>query len=129
MDTIHLAAAPGTTWVLSPQDAENHLRARFPDLQAWQEQAPASGKDYVTFQVDLDGTSRRGSYFERGHLILDDGDADLWADTAAWFLGLLPADARAVTMIESNPDSVRALPPGADAAQIREILQSLFDVE
>ncbi|MFF2123445.1 hypothetical protein ACFVXH_39575 [Kitasatospora sp. NPDC058184] len=129
MDTIHLAAAPGTTWALAPQDAEDHLRARFPDLRAWQEQAPASGKDYVTFQVDLDGASRRGSYFARGHLILDDGDADLWADTAAWFLGLLPADARAIAMIESNPDSVRTIPPGADAAQVREILRSLFDVE
>ncbi|MFD4904223.1 hypothetical protein [Kitasatospora purpeofusca] len=129
MDTIHLGAAPGTTWTLSPHDAEDHLRARFPGLQTWNERAPASGKEYVTFQVDLGGESRRGSYFERGHLILDDGDADLWAETAAWFLALLPPDARTVAMIDSNPDSVRTVPPGADTAQVREILQSLFDIE
>ncbi|MFF2751320.1 hypothetical protein ACFVVA_38005 [Kitasatospora sp. NPDC058048] len=78
--------------------------------------------------VGLSGMGRHGRYFERGHLILDDGDADVWADTAAWFLDLLPADARAVAMIESNPDSVRTIPAGADAAQVREILQSLFGI-
>ncbi|MEU4587077.1 hypothetical protein AB0F92_34295 [Kitasatospora aureofaciens] len=128
MDTIHLGAAPGTTWALSPLEAEDHLRARFPDLQAGQEHSPTTGKNYVSFYVELAGESRHGAYFERGHLVLDDGDADLWADTAAWFLGLLPADARAVAMIESSPDSVRTIPPGADTAQVREILQSLLDV-
>ncbi|MFJ2868227.1 hypothetical protein [Kitasatospora sp. NPDC087314] len=67
MDTIHLGAAPGTTWALSPQEAEEHLHARFPDMQLWHEHAPVSGKDYVTFQVDLEGMTRSGCYFEGGH--------------------------------------------------------------
>ncbi|MFD8781274.1 hypothetical protein [Kitasatospora sp. NPDC059599] len=128
MDTIFIAAAPGTTWPPSRDDAEEHLLTRFPDTRTWRKHAPATGRDYLDFQVEIDGEIRLGSYFEHRNLVLTDGTPDVWADTIAWFLNLLPADSRVVAVVESNPDSVRAIPPGADAEQIREILQSLVDI-
>ncbi|MFD4394195.1 hypothetical protein [Kitasatospora sp. NPDC058478] len=129
MDTIYIGAAPGTTWPITPEEAGDHLLGRFPDMESWHKHAPVSEKDYIDFDVELDGTTRQCSYFEHGQLILRDGDATLWADTIAWFLSLLPADARAVAMVASNPDNVRVIPPHSSVQDIEELLQSLFDIE
>ncbi|MGA5823691.1 hypothetical protein ACPC54_38230 [Kitasatospora sp. NPDC094028] len=126
MDTIFIAAAPGTTWPLSCDDAEEHLRTRFPDVRTWHKHAPVSDTDYVDFQVEIDGTVRLGSYFEHRNLVLNDGTPEVWADTIAWFLALLPTEARTVAVVESNPDNVRTIRPGADTGEIRDLLDTLF---
>ncbi|MER7850897.1 hypothetical protein ABTZ03_44030 [Kitasatospora sp. NPDC096077] len=129
MDTIYLGAAPGTTWALTPEEAEEHLQVRFPGMESWLKHAPVSDKDYVDFDVEVDGEVRQCSYFGGGQLILRDGDPAVWADTIAWFLGLLPPEARTVAMVAANPDNVRVVPPGSSTSEIEGLLQSLFDLD
>jgi hypothetical protein len=79
---------------------------------------------YLSFDIDVDGTTRTGAYYV-GNLVLNDGDEADWAPTIAWFLSLLPSGIPAVTMRESNPDEFPLLPADPSAAQIQEILEDL----
>ncbi|TYC68125.1 hypothetical protein EH183_40320 [Streptomyces sp. CB01881] len=128
-DAVFIAAPPGTAWPLSREDAERHLLARYPDLQSWYKHAPVSDTDYLDFEVELDGTARHGSYFERSHLIRRDGGPAFRADTVAWFRQLLPAGTPVVVMTESNPDVVLTLLLDASPQEIGELLQALLGVE
>ncbi|MFB7620462.1 hypothetical protein [Kitasatospora sp. NPDC056181] len=128
-DAVFIAAAPGTAWPLSREEADRHLRARYPDLRSWYKHAPVSDTDHLDFEVELDGLARHGSYFERSHLILRDGERAFWADTIAWFRQLLPAGTPVVVMAESNPDIALPLLPGANPREIGDLLQTLPGIE
>lgn len=125
--SIFIAATPGTSWPLDLDTVSRYWRERFPATQLFRKHAPVSDTDYVDFQIELDGEVRVCSYFADSKLILNDGTAALWADTIVWFLGLLPAGATAVAMVEVNPDAIRPVPAGADAATIVGFLDSLAD--
>ncbi|MFJ5927653.1 hypothetical protein ACIQF6_34165 [Kitasatospora sp. NPDC092948] len=125
MNAIYIAAPEGTTWPLSGQDVERRLETRFPDVQTWHKYAPVSRSAYIDFEIDIDGERRHGSYFDHRHLILRDAEPQFWADTVAWFLGLLPPGTNAVAMVESNPDEIRPVPAAATTRQIADLLDSL----
>ncbi|MFG2825317.1 hypothetical protein ACGFX4_38550 [Kitasatospora sp. NPDC048365] len=127
-NAIFVAATPGTTWPLTYQDVERHLEARFPDVRCRHKFAPVSRMEYLDFELTLDDMTRHGSYFDRSHLILRDGSPEFWAATIVWFLGLLPAGAPAVAMVESNPDTA-TVPPGAGPQDIQQLLDTLLDAE
>ncbi|MFF0390495.1 hypothetical protein ACFYS8_17660 [Kitasatospora sp. NPDC004615] len=125
MNAIYIAAPEGITWPLSGQDVERHLETRFPDVQIWHKYAPVSRSAYLDFEIDIDGEPRHGSYFDHRHLILRDAEPGFWADTIAWFLGLLPPGTNAVAMVESNPDEIRPVPAVATIRQITDLLDGL----
>ncbi|MFF4751471.1 hypothetical protein ACWD5R_05530 [Streptomyces sp. NPDC002514] len=83
----------------------------------------------LDFQLDLEGMTRTVSYYDHSNLILGDGDPEFWADTIVWFLGLLPADADAVAMVEVNPEHTAPIPPRADAETIHALLEGLAEAE
>ncbi|MFJ1796573.1 hypothetical protein [Kitasatospora griseola] len=126
MDAIYIAAPEGTTWPLAGQDIERLLEARFPDVRIQHKYAPVSRANYTDFEMTVDGEVRHGSYFDHRHLILRDGTPELWADDIVWFLGLLPPGTPAVAMVESNPDTIPAIPPAATVHEIRELLDGLL---
>jgi hypothetical protein len=128
-DAIYIAAPPGTTWPLDLDALDQRLQERFPDLRAFLKHAPVRDQHYLDFQTTLEGLPRHGSYFDRTHLILRDGPPQLWADTIAWFLSLLPEDAEAVAMLETNPEHLAALPRTASAEQISVLLEELGQPE
>jgi hypothetical protein len=127
-DAIFIAAPPKTEWPLTMDTLGQRLPEQFPQVQVFPpQQGAASGKHYIPFEVTLDGEVRHGTFFDRSHLILNDGPPALWADTIAWFLRLLPPGTPAVAMVEVNPEQVVAIPPAADAAAIRALLDELID--
>lgn len=126
MDDIHLAAAPGTRWYLGLDEVEAYLRERLPGLRVSRPRSAVSEQTYLSFSVDLDGMARQGCYFGDGHLLLEDGDPQVWAPTLAGFLRLLPAGARVVTLLSSDPETVLEVSPLADERSVRELLEPLF---
>lgn len=128
-DAIYIAAPPGTTWPLDLDTLDQRLQERFADLRAFLKHAPVRDQDYLEFQTTLEGLPRHGSYFDRTHLILRDGPPSLWADTVVWFLSLLPADAEAVVMLETNPEHVAPLSRTAGPEQISALLEELERAE
>jgi hypothetical protein len=129
MTTIFVAAPGPRTWPLTLEQFAARLGERWPQAGIFAHHAPVSDEDYLDFQVDLEGMTRTGSYYDRSNLILGDGDPEFWADTIVWFLGLLPADAEAVAMVEVNPEHTAPIPPGADAETIRALLDGLAEAE
>ncbi|MGW3037455.1 hypothetical protein ACWDCB_40450 [Streptomyces sp. NPDC001178] len=129
MTTIFIAAAKPRTWPLTLDQFAARLAERWPQAETFAHHAPVSNEDYLDFQIDLDGMTRTASYYDRSNLILSDGDPEFWADTIVWFLGLLPADADAVAMVEVNPEYTAPIPPGADAETIRTLLDGLAGAE
>ncbi|MFJ9692351.1 hypothetical protein [Kitasatospora sp. NPDC101183] len=126
MDDIHLAAAPGTRWYLGLNEVEAFLRTHLPELRLWRPRSTDSGQTYLSFSVDLDGMGRQGCYFEDGHLLLEDGDPQVWAPTLAGFLRMLPAGAQVVTLLSSDPETVLEVSPFTDERGVRELLEPLF---
>jgi hypothetical protein len=124
--SLFVVAPPGAQWPLSLGDVETHLRQRFPDALVFHDTYATSGEPYLRFQVRLaDGEERRGLYAQRGDLILKEGFPADWADTIAWFLGLLPPGTPTVVMVEDNPVPV-PLPEGITTPDaIRQLLESL----
>lgn len=128
-DAIFIAAPPGTSWPLDLDTLDRRLQERFADVRASLKHAPVRDQDYLEFQTTIDGLPRHGSYFDRTHLILRDGPPALWADTVAWFLSLLPLDAEAVVMLETNPEHVAPLSRTAVPDQITALLEELERAE
>lgn len=124
--SLFVAAPPGVQWPLSLDEVEAHLRHRFPDALITRETMATSGEPYLDFDVRLaDGMPRHGVYVERGNLVLSDGLPADWADTIAWFLGLLPPRTPTVVMVEDEPVPV-PLPEGTTTPDaIRELFESL----
>ncbi|MDH6120272.1 hypothetical protein ABH930_005828 [Kitasatospora sp. GAS204A] len=127
MDGIFVAAPPGAAWQLSRDEFQAHLRQRFPQARCYEKQEPITRQDYLGFYVELDNTERHGSYFEHRNLVLEDALPGEWADTIAWFLGLLPADAPVVAVLESNPETMAPVPARADTQTIRDLLDALAE--
>jgi hypothetical protein len=125
LDTLFISAPEGASLPLSIDEVGHRLRERFPGMQTWMRHAPVSDKDYLDFDVVLTGTRRSGAYHEGGPLVLNDGDEAEWVPTIAWFLSLLPRGTPVVTMRETNPGAIVALPHDADAAQIQGVLADL----
>jgi hypothetical protein len=128
-DAIYIAAPPGTHWPLDLDTLDLRLQERFPDLRAFLKHAPVRDQDYLDFQTTLEGLPRHGTYFDRTHLILRDAPASLWAETIAWFLSLLPPDAEAVAMLETNPEHTAPMPRTATPEQITALLDELEQAE
>lgn len=127
-DAILVAAPPGTEWPLTMENLGRRLAEQLPEVRVFPaKQGAASGKQYIPFEVTLEGEVRHGTYFDRSHLILNDGPPELWADTIVWFLALLPPGTPAVAMVETNPEDVVPIPPAADAETIRALLDELVD--
>lgn len=129
MTTIFVAAPEPGTWPLTLDQFEARLQERWPQTETFAHHAPISDQDYLDFQVDLDGMTRTASYYDRSTLILSDGDPEFWADTIVWFLGLLPTRAQAIAMVEVNPEHTALIPPGANAEEIRNLLDALAEAE
>ncbi|MFF4805590.1 hypothetical protein ACFY1U_45645 [Streptomyces sp. NPDC001351] len=129
MTTIFVAAPKPRTWPLTLDQFAARLTERWPQAEISAHHAPVSNEDYLDFQMDLDGMTRTASYYDRSNLILSDGDPEFWAETIVWFLGLLPADADAVAMVEVNPEYTAPIPPGGDAETIRTLLEGLTEAQ
>jgi hypothetical protein len=129
LTTIFIAAPKRGTWPLTLDQFDMRLRERWPQAETFAHHAPISNEDYLDFQIDLDGVTRTASYYDRSNLILGDGDPEFWADTIVWSLGLLPADAQAVAMVEANPEYTAPVPQGASAEAIRLLLDGLAEGE
>ena len=124
IDSFFIAAPQGATWPLDIDTVDQRLQERFPGMHGEIVYANGKGEYYLSFDINIDGTTRTGAYYV-GNLILNDGDEEDWASTIAWFLSLLPAGTPAVVMRESNPDEIPLLPPDPSAGQVRQILEDL----
>lgn len=124
LDTFFIAAPQGVTWPLDIDTVDQHLQERFPGMRGQIVYSNIKREQYLSFDLDVDGTTRTGAYYV-GNLILNDGEAADWAPTIARFLSLLPTGTPVVTMRESNPDEIVPLSVDASAAQIQEILEGL----
>ncbi len=125
LDTFFIAAPEGTAWPLDIDTVDQRLQERFPGMRGWIKQAPSTGEDYLSFDLELHGSTRTGAYYTGRNLILRDGDESDWAPTIAWFLSLLPPGTPVVTMRETNPDQIVPLPCDGSAAQIQDVLAGL----
>jgi hypothetical protein len=113
-EDLFLGAPQGQRWPLSLDDVEPRLRERFPDAYIQRRGSAVTGKSRLSFTVRLgDDVPRHGIYVDHDNLALSDGNADVWAETIAWFLSLLPPGTRTVAMRGEGP-TVAELP-----AQIR----------
>jgi len=121
-DKLYIGAPQGTTWPLDLDTAEERVRGRFPNAITSRETAQPFARDYLSFDVPIDGTPRHAMYFDGFNLTLSDGSPADWADTIAWFLSLLPRGTPAIAMSEHNsqptPISTEASP---------EIIRDLLD--
>ena len=124
IDSFFIAAPQGATWPLDIDTVDQRLQERFPGLRAEIVYSNIKREHYLSFDVDVDGTTRTGAYYV-GNLILNDGDEADWSPTIAWFLSLLPAGTPAVVMRETNPEEIPLLPADPSAAQIQQILEDL----
>lgn len=125
-ERIIVAAEPGTDWPLSLAGFADRLRTRWPDARTWTGHSPITNGDFVEFEVGAGEQSRSGVYFEHQQLDLSDGSPDDWADTIAWFLGLLPATSRSVCLLAAVPEPT-PLPRTSSPADIAAILNGLND--
>jgi hypothetical protein len=121
-EKLYIVAAEGTTWPLDLDTVEREFRRRFPGCVLSRRRGAASGKDYVSFDLDVDGM-RHGIYVDGGNLTLSGGSPEAWADTVAWFLALLPADSSAVAV--ATWPFVVTVDVGATREQIRQMLDQL----
>jgi hypothetical protein len=129
-DAIFIAAPPGIEWPLTMESLSQRLEEQLPGVQIFPpKQGAASGKRYLPFEVTLDGQVRHATYFDRSHLILNDGPPALWAGTIIWFLALLPPGMPAVAMVENNPEEVVPIPAAADAEAIHALLDGLANAD
>src|SRR5215813_7695882 len=117
-DKLYVAAPEGTAWPLDLDTAEAKLRERFPEAVTARQTARASGQDYLSFDVPIEGMMRHGIYVEGGNLTLSDGAPADWAETVAWFLSLLPAGTPAIALPEHN-QQLTPVTPGATPDRIR----------
>ena len=124
LDTFFIAAPQGVAWPLDIDTVDRHLQERFPRMRGQIAYSNIKREHYLSFDIDVDGTTRTGAYYV-GNLILNDGDEADWAPTIARFLSLLPAGTPVVTMRETNPDEIVPLPTDANASQIQHILEAL----
>ena len=124
LDSFFIAAPQGATWPLDIDTVDQRLQERFPGLRAEIVYSNIKREHYLSFDVDVDGTTRTGAYYV-GNLILNDGDEADWAPTIAWFLSLLPPETPAVTMRETNPDQIVPLPADFSPAQVQKLLKEL----
>ena len=103
-DSIYLGTPPGQSWQLTAVSLAEQLRLRFPDAFLRQVTSAVTGAEALDFEVVLDdGDTHSGTFSETGVLALSDGTPQLWADTIAWFLTLLPAGDVVFGMREGNP--------------------------
>jgi len=124
-DTLFAAAPEGTTWPLDLDAVEAEFRRRFPDAVISRERTLVSGRNYISADVPIEGMMLPASYFENGNLALSDGTPELWADTFAWFLSLLPAGTPIVALTDQN-QNLTPIPESATSAQIQQIYERLI---
>ena len=72
-DSIFVAAAPATTWLLDMAGLASQLRTRWPEVHTSTWHSPATDENYLAFELDLDGECRHGAYFDHRYLLLEDG--------------------------------------------------------
>jgi hypothetical protein len=124
-DKLYIVAPQGTTWPLDLDTAEQRLRERFPTAITSRQTAQASARDYLSFDIPIDGTPRHAIYVNGFNLTLSDGTPGDWADTISWFLSLLPRGTPAIAMTEHNSQPT-SLPPDASPEVIRDVLDNLI---
>ncbi|MBB5159086.1 hypothetical protein [Saccharopolyspora phatthalungensis] len=116
-DGIFIAAPQGHPWEVSLDQVEGWLRERFPQALIFRERTRSSRVEYLDFECAIEGETRHGAFFERSHLLLNDGSPSFWADFIVWFLGRLPTGSQAVGMLEAVPEP-RPLPTDATPDQV-----------
>lgn len=124
--TIFIAAPPGGTWPLAMGGFEVELRSRWPEVWTARRTSAITSEEYLAFEIDIEGESRHGAYFDHRSLHLQDGTPEFWADTIVWFLSLLHRDAGVVCMTEHAPEPT-SLARDATADQIVAVLDALND--
>lgn len=124
LDTYFLTVPQDSTWPLDIDTVDQRLQERFPGMRGELVYSAIRRQHYLSFDIDIDGTTRTGCYYV-GNLILNDGEEADWASTVAWFLSLLPLGAPVMVMRETNPEEISLLPPDPSPAQIQQILEDL----
>lgn len=103
-DDLYLGAPEGQAWPLSIEQVEPRLRERFPDSAILRKTSLVTRKTRLSFTIPFpDGNRRHGIYIDHDNLALSDGEVADWADTIAWFLGLLPPGTPCVAMRGEGP--------------------------
>lgn len=121
---LYVVAPEGEPWPMSLDAAEARFRQHWPTVMITRQVSVVNNTPYLSFDVEVNGVSRWGTYSDRIGLALSDGSPADWADTIAWFLGLLPAGTRALAAAEENPE-LTPLPAAATAQDIREVYERL----
>jgi hypothetical protein len=124
-ETLYVGAPQGTSWPLDLARAEAPLRERFPDAFIRRGEGRASGRDYLSFDVTVNGERRHGVYAEGLNLALSDGSPADWAETIVWFLSLLPEGTAAVAMTEDN-FQLTPIPPSPSVQSIRDLFDAMI---
>jgi hypothetical protein len=122
--TIFLSPPEGDTWPLAVDAAEPLFRDRWPGINPIRGEGHPATRRLLDFDLHLNGDRVSVVFQDGGPLVLNDGTPAQWAETIAWFLSLLPADASVVTMTEYNPTPV-PLDRNASADNVRRLLDSL----
>ena len=124
--TLYIVAPEGRPWPIGLDAAEASLREHWPTASVKRVVSAVNGKPYLSFDVQLNGIARWGTYAASDVTCLSLSDADPagWADTIVWFLGLLPAGSTALAAVAENPKMI-PLPPTASAQDVREAFERL----
>lgn len=125
---VFVAAPPEHQWEVSLDEVEDWLRQRWPAARFCRRRTLVNPTDYLSFEVDLDGSVRRGAFFDRRNLVLHDGTPEFWAEFIVWFLSCLPSGSRAVGMLEYATD-LSPIPLDANREQIAEVFAALSERE
>jgi hypothetical protein len=123
---IHILAPEGTQWPLGVDAFEGRLRQGLPGAILTPRTQTSSGAVGVPFKIDDDDDElHEGLYIEGEQLILFGGTPEIWSNTIAWFLGLLPAGSPSLAMVEVNPEAIAPIPHGVGAADIEALLNRM----
>jgi len=124
--SLYLAAPEGHSWPIDLDTAASHLGRHWPEASVSRQVSAVTGHPYLTFDVEIGGMRRRGTYAEHPHcLTLAEGRPEDWAETIVWFLSLLPKDAPAVAMADGDFKLV-PVPRGASVRDITELYERLW---
>jgi hypothetical protein len=124
--TLYVVIPEDEPWPVGLDEVETLLRQRWPTAMVTREASAVTGIQYLSFDVELNGAARWGTYSQRTGFSLSEGFPADWADTVAWFLGLLPAGTRALAAADGNLELV-PLPPSPSADEVRALYERLLE--
>jgi len=124
MGKLYVASPEGRSWPIDLDSAESSMRDRWPDGHFSRPISTITGTPYLTFDVNVAGVPRYGTYAGGECLTLSAGSPQVWASTIVWFLGLLPEGEPALALAEDNRE-LAPIPAGASIDDIVELYERL----